>query len=98
MTEKGLKRIIFLYAGKIKRLRGELQATIARKKEAEDELRSITLILKRSQRVKKVAKKNAIPPMGRCMPADLTIEFLGKKKAAKKKVIKKLYRPNPLAG
>jgi len=66
MTEKGLKRIIFLYAGKIKRLRGEIEDTIARKKDAEADLRTIKWDVKVS------------------------------KKVAKKKVIKKLYRPNPL--
>ena len=40
-TEKSLKRLIFLYAGKIKRLRGELEGTIARKKEQEVQLREL---------------------------------------------------------
>ena len=92
-TEKGLKRIIFLYAGKIKRLRGEIEDTIARKKDAEADLRDIKWDMKLS---KKAVKKETIPPRGPCMPDDLTIEFLGKKKATKKKVVKKLYRPNPL--
>ena len=66
MTEKGLKRIIFLYAGKIKRLQQETADTIARKKDAEADLRTIRWDVK-------VAKKTT-----------------------KKKVVKKLYRPNPL--
>jgi len=93
MTEKGLKRIIFLYVGKIKRLQQDVADTIARKKDAEADLRTIRWDVKLS---KKAVKKETIPPRGPCMPDDLTIEFLGKKKATKKKVVKKLYRPNPL--
>ena len=65
-TEKSLKRLIFLYVGKIKRLQQETADTIARKKDAEADLRTIRWDVK-------VAKK-----------------------ATKKKVVKKLYRPNPL--
>jgi len=56
-TEKGLKRIIFLYVGKIKRLREELENTIARKKDAEADLRTIRWDVKV---VKKAAKKKVV--------------------------------------
>jgi len=41
MTEKGLKRLIFLYVGKLARLRKEIEETIARKKDAEADLRTM---------------------------------------------------------
>ena len=92
-TEKSLKYLISQHAKKIKGLRAELADRIAWKKEAEAELRTIKWDVKLS---KKAVKKETIPPRGPCMPADPTIGFLGKKKATKKKVVKKLYRPNPL--
>jgi len=87
-TEKSLKYLISQHIKRIKGLRAELADRIAWKKEAEADLRTIRWDVKLSKKaVKKTPDFNtAIPTYGK------------DGKATKKKVVKKLYRPNPLAG
>jgi len=90
-TEKSLRYLIGQRAEKIKRLKNELQTTITLKKISEGELRELRW---EAKDFKKVAKSYQHPDR-----IDKAIETMAAKinrKATKKKVIKKLYRPNVL--
>ncbi len=56
-TEKGLGRLLYLYVEKVKRLRRELEVTIARKKKVEVQLRELRWEAKEKVIAKKAAKK-----------------------------------------
>lgn len=81
-TEKGQNRLIFLYVGKIKNLRDELQRTIDRKRKAEELLRDLKWQAKQNARFpldtdKKVAK---YPSGGYAGEVAATVVFAKKKK------------------
>ena len=57
-TEKGLGRLLYLYVEKIKRLRRELEGTMARKKDAEVQLRELKWEAKEKKKAPKKIAKN----------------------------------------
>ena len=86
-TEKGLKRLIFLYTGKIKRLQDEIQTTIARNKIVKEQLRDLKWI--RIHPSVFQGKKAAKPYPDKIDKAIETMAAKILKKATKKTVKKK---------